>query len=61
VIGALKNAGIEVTALHSHMLQEEPRSFFMHFWANGDTLKLAQGLQAALDKVDVKKEVAQGK
>ena len=61
VIGALKTAGIEVTALHSHMLQEEPRLFFMHFWANGDTLKLAQGLRAALDKVDIHREVAQGK
>ncbi|MBS0524564.1 MAG: DUF1259 domain-containing protein [Proteobacteria bacterium] len=61
VIGALKTAGIEVTALHSHMLQEEPRVFFMHFWANGDTLKLARGLRAALDKVDVQREVAQGK
>lgn len=61
VIGALKTAGIEVTALHSHMLQEEPRLFFMHFWANGDTLKLARGLRAALDKVDVQREVAQGK
>jgi hypothetical protein len=61
VIGALKNAGIEVTALHSHMLQEEPRLFFMHFWANGDTMKLARGLRAALDKIDVHREVAQGK
>jgi hypothetical protein len=33
----------------------------MHFWANGDTLKLARGLRAALDKIDVRKEVAQGK
>jgi hypothetical protein len=61
VIGALKTGGIEVTALHSHMLQEEPRLFFMHFWANGDTLNLARGLRAALDKVDVHREVAQGK
>ena len=61
VIGALKDAGIEVTALHSHMLQEEPRLFFMHFWANGDTLKLAHGLRTALDKIDIRQEVAQGK
>lgn len=61
VIAALKDSGIEVTALHSHMLQEEPRMFFMHFWANGDALKLARGLRAALDKVDVQREVAQGK
>jgi hypothetical protein len=42
--------GIEVTALHSHMLMEQPRLFFLHFWANDDALKLAKGLRAALDK-----------
>jgi hypothetical protein len=61
VIGALKGAGIEVTALHSHMLQEEPRMFFMHFWANGDALTLARGLRAALDKVEIRREVAESK
>jgi uncharacterized protein DUF1259 len=50
VIKALREHGIEVTALHSHMLTEEPRLFFMHFWANDDALKLARGLRAALDK-----------
>jgi Domain of Unknown Function (DUF1259) len=55
VIGALQANGIEVTALHSHMLSEQPRLFFMHFWANDNALKLAKGLRAALDKVDVKK------
>jgi len=50
VIKALRENGIEVTALHSHMLTEEPRLFFMHFWANDDALKLAHGLRAALDK-----------
>jgi hypothetical protein len=59
VIKALQGAGIEITALHSHMLNEEPRVFFMHFWANGDTKKLAQGLRAALDKIDVAREQAQ--
>ncbi|MFL5486832.1 MAG: DUF1259 domain-containing protein [Gemmatimonadaceae bacterium] len=49
VIRALRNNGIEVTALHSHMLTEEPRLFFMHFWANDDAAKLATGLRAALD------------
>jgi hypothetical protein len=39
-----------VTALHSHMLTEQPRLFFMHFWAHDDALKLARGLRAALDK-----------
>jgi hypothetical protein len=50
VIKALRENGIEVTALHSHMLNEQPRLFFMHFWANDDALKLARGLRAALDK-----------
>ena len=49
VINALRQNGIEVTALHSHMLTEEPRLFFMHFWANDDALKLARGLRTALD------------
>ena len=55
VIKAFQANGIEVTALHSHMLDEQPRVFFMHFWANDDARKLATGLRAALDKVDVKK------
>jgi hypothetical protein len=50
VISALRSNGIEVTALHSHMLDEQPRLFFMHFWANDDAIKLAKGLRAALDK-----------
>ncbi|MEH2485473.1 DUF1259 domain-containing protein [Bradyrhizobium sp. AZCC 2230] len=50
VILALRAHGIEVTALHSHMLDEQPRLFFMHFWANDDVVKLAEGLRAALDK-----------
>jgi hypothetical protein len=50
VIMALKTHGIDVTALHSHMLDENPRLFFMHFWANDDAIKLAKGLRAALDK-----------
>src|SRR5205809_1858320 len=55
VIKALRENGIEVTALHSHMLVETPHLFFMHFWANDDALKLARGLRAALDKVNVVK------
>ena len=50
VIKALRESGIEVTAIHSHMLTEQPRLIFMHFWANDDALKLAKGLRAALDK-----------
>jgi hypothetical protein len=55
VLKELLGHGIEVTALHSHMLDEQPRLFFMHFWANDDAQKLAKGLRAALDKVDTKK------
>jgi Domain of Unknown Function (DUF1259) len=50
VIRALRANGIDVTAVHSHMLDEQPRLFFMHFWANDDAIKLARGLRAALDK-----------
>ncbi|HKF07723.1 MAG TPA: DUF1259 domain-containing protein [Xanthobacteraceae bacterium] len=50
VIKALRSNGIEVTAVHSHMLDEQPRLFFLHFWANDDAMKLAKGLRAALDK-----------
>ena len=55
VIKALEASGIEITALHSHMLSEQPRLFFMHFWANDDAVKLANGLHTALAKMDVKK------
>ena len=50
VIRALRDNGIEVTAVHSHMLTEQPRLIFMHFWANDDAVKLAKGLRAAIDK-----------
>jgi hypothetical protein len=54
VIRALRDNGIEVTALHSHMLAEQPRLFFMHFWANDDAVKLARGLRAALAHMSVR-------
>ncbi|MBV8868622.1 MAG: DUF1259 domain-containing protein [Acetobacteraceae bacterium] len=53
VLRALRKSGIEVTALHNHMLNDQPHLFFMHFWANGDAQKLAKGLRAALDNVNV--------
>jgi Domain of Unknown Function (DUF1259) len=53
VLRALRENGIEVTALHNHMLDDQPRLFFMHFWANDDAAKLAKGLDAALDQVNV--------
>jgi hypothetical protein len=55
VIQALHGNGINVTALHSHMLDEQPKLFFMHFWANDDAVKLAKGLRAALDKTNSQK------
>jgi len=58
MIKALRANGIEVTALHSHMLTEQPRVFFMHFWANDDALKLAKGVRAVLDKTAVAKSTA---
>jgi hypothetical protein len=59
VMRTLRENGIDVTALHNHMLDDQPRVFFMHFWANDDAAKLAKGLRAALDKVNVVKQLAQ--
>ena len=53
VLRALREDGIEVTAVHNHMLDDQPRLFFMHFWANDDAAKLAKGLRAALDQVNL--------
>jgi Domain of Unknown Function (DUF1259) len=54
VLKAMRNNGIEVTALHSHMIDDSPHLFFMHFWANDDVGKLTHGLRAALDLANVK-------
>jgi hypothetical protein len=51
VMRALRAAGIEVAALHNHMLQDEPRLFFMHFWGQADARELARGLRSALDQM----------
>ena len=53
LIRALRAGDIEVTAIHSHMLDEQPRMFFIHFWANDDALKLARNVRTALDKTAV--------
>lgn len=58
VLHALREGGIEVTALHSHMLDEEPRLFFMHFWANDRLDVLLKGLQEALSHVAIKREMS---
>jgi len=52
VIRALRTHGIEVEAMHNHMLFDEPHLYFMHFWANDNAVKLAQGLRAALDETN---------
>ena len=54
VLKALREHGIEVTAIHNHMLNDQPRLFFLHFWANDDVSKLTAGLKAALAKVNTK-------
>jgi len=55
LIRALRAGDIEVTAIHSHMLDEQPRLFFIHFWANDDAEKLAHGVRAALEKTAIAK------
>ena len=49
------STGIDVTAMHNHMLFDEPHLYFMHFWANDDAVKLAHGLRAALDETNSQK------
>jgi hypothetical protein len=51
VVAALRAHGIEVTALHNHMLSEEPRLFYLHIWAVGDAALLARNLRPALDLI----------
>lgn len=53
LLKTLQTHGIEITALHNHMLDDEPRLFFVHFWANDDAVKLARALRAGLDAVHV--------
>jgi Domain of Unknown Function (DUF1259) len=55
VIRALRTHGIDVTAMHNHMLFEQPHLYFIHFWSNDDAVKLAQGLRAALDETNSQK------
>jgi hypothetical protein len=54
VIRELQAHGIRVTALHSHMLRESPRLFFLHFWGVDTPEKIAEGIKAALAKVATK-------
>jgi len=55
VLKALRDHGIEVTAIHNHMLDDQPHLYFMHFWANDDAKKLAEGLKAALAQINIVK------
>src|SRR5215831_18846737 len=55
VLKALREHGIEVTAIHNHMLDDQPRLYFIHFWANDDAKKLAEGLKAALAQINIAK------
>ena len=55
VVKALREHGIEVTAIHNHMLDDQPHLYFMHFWANDDARKLAEGLRAALAQINIAK------
>lgn len=55
VVKALVEHGIAVTAIHSHMLYESPRLFFLHFWGYDEPEKLANGLKAALGKINLAK------
>jgi hypothetical protein len=48
VLKALRRAGINIVALHNHMLMESPRMVFLHFWGIGSTTDLARGIKAAL-------------
>jgi Domain of Unknown Function (DUF1259) len=55
VLKALADHGIEVTAIHNHMLDDQPHLYFMHFWANDDARQLAGGLKAALAQINIAK------
>ncbi|MBV9452933.1 MAG: DUF1259 domain-containing protein [Rubrobacter sp.] len=60
VAQALRDNDIQVVSVHNHLIDEEPRLFFMHFWGNDDAQKLGQGLRAALDQMSVGKSSAGG-
>jgi Domain of Unknown Function (DUF1259) len=60
VIKALVENGIEVVAVHNHMVHEEPRIFFLHYWGVGNAEQLAKGLRAALEQTGTNKPIQQG-
>jgi hypothetical protein len=60
VIKALVENGIEVVAVHNHMVHEQPRIFFLHYWGVGNAEQLAKGLRAALDQTGKKNSMSMG-
>lgn len=55
VVQALRSAGIEVVEIHNHGLDDNPRLFYMHFWAVDDAVRLSQALRTALDATNLQK------
>ena len=55
VMRSLQSNGVEITALHSHMIGEQPKLYFMHFWAMADANKLATAMRSALDLTNVRR------
>jgi len=55
VMKVLQDNGVQAVALHSHALNDVPRLFYMHFWANDDALKLATILRSAIDRTNSQK------
>lgn len=53
VIQALRGGGIDIVEVHNHMLDEQPRLFYLHYWATGDGLTLAKTLRPALDATNL--------
>lgn len=56
VIKALIENGIEVVAVHNHMVHEQPRIFYLHYWGTGNAQQLAKGLKAALNETGKKQD-----
>ncbi|MER5918528.1 DUF1259 domain-containing protein, partial [Streptomyces sp. NPDC001982] len=50
---ALRRGGVELVELHNHHLTDEPRLFFVHYWAVGDAVRLAQAIRRAVGATNV--------
>ena len=51
VIAALRSGGVKVTAVHNHLLDDDPHTVFVHFWAEGKSDAVAKALRGALDRL----------